>query len=100
MMGKKAVIVVSLIEESAERPNEEIEREIMEELLRKPARIPWLKKVEKVTVYLFDGQHSTKGFTSPKGGDGWVLIDNDASGFVATFNAKIFWTATKPMASR
>ena len=50
MMGKKAVIVVSLVKESAEKSNEEIEREIMEELSREPARIPWLKRVEKVTV--------------------------------------------------
>jgi len=49
-MGKKAVIVVSLVEESAEKPNEEIEREILEELSREPARIPWMKEVEKVTV--------------------------------------------------
>ena len=50
IMGKKAVIVVYLVEESAEKANEEIEREIMEELSREPARIPWMKEVEKVTV--------------------------------------------------
>jgi len=49
-MGKKAVIVVSLVEESAEKSNEEIQKEIVEELSREPAKIPWLKKVEKVTV--------------------------------------------------
>ena len=49
-MVKKAVIMISLVEESAEKTNQEIEKEIMEELLREPARIPWLKKVEKVTV--------------------------------------------------
>jgi len=49
-MGKRAVIVVSLVEESAEKPNEEIERDIMEELSREPTRIPWMKEVEKVTV--------------------------------------------------
>jgi len=49
-MGKKAVIVVSLVGESAEKPNEEIEREIMEELSKYPPVIPWLKKVERVTV--------------------------------------------------
>jgi hypothetical protein len=49
-MGKKAVIVVSLVAESAEKSNEEIEGEIMEELLKHPTVIPWLKKVEKVTV--------------------------------------------------
>jgi len=49
-MGKKAVIVVSLVEESAEKPNEEIEGDIMGELSEEPARIPWMKKVEKVKV--------------------------------------------------
>jgi len=38
-MGKKAVIVVSLVEESAEKSNEEIEREIVEELSKESARI-------------------------------------------------------------
>jgi len=46
---KKATIVIRLVEESA-KSNEEIEKEIMEELSRKPARIPWLKEVERVTV--------------------------------------------------
>jgi hypothetical protein len=49
-MGKKAVIVVSLVEESAEKPNEEIEKEILEELSKHPPVIPWLKKIDKVTV--------------------------------------------------
>ena len=50
MRGKKAVIVFSLVEENAEKSNEEIEKEIMEELSREPPAIPWLRKVEKVTV--------------------------------------------------
>jgi len=50
MRGKKAVIVVSLVEESAEKSSEEIEREIMEELSKYPSLIPWMKEVEKVTV--------------------------------------------------
>ena len=49
-MVKKAVIVISLVEESAEKTNQEIEKEIMKELLRESARIPWLKKVESVKV--------------------------------------------------
>jgi len=49
-MRKKAVIVVSLVEESAEKANEEIEREITKELSQPPPKIPWMKKVEKVTV--------------------------------------------------
>lgn len=47
-MVKKATIVISLVEESREVPNEEIEKEIREELRDLP--IPWCKKVEKVTV--------------------------------------------------
>jgi hypothetical protein len=47
---KKAVIVISLVEESAEMSNEEIERDIVNELSREPTKIPWLKEVEKVTV--------------------------------------------------
>jgi len=49
-MGKKATIVILLVEESAEKPNREIEKEITRELTAEPSRIPWLKKVEKVTV--------------------------------------------------
>ena len=47
---KKAVIVVSLVEESAEKANEEIEKEIFEELSKGLSKIPWCKDVEKVTV--------------------------------------------------
>ena len=49
-MGKKAVIVVSLVEESAEKLNEEIEKEILEELSKHPPAIPWLKEVKEVRV--------------------------------------------------
>jgi len=49
-MVKKAVIVVSLVEESTEKLNREIEKEIMSELSKETARIPWLKKVETVAV--------------------------------------------------
>jgi len=49
-MDKKAVIVISLVEESAEKANKEIEKEITEELSKHPPMIPWLKKDEKVTV--------------------------------------------------
>lgn len=47
---KKAVIVVELVEESAEKSNEKIEREIYEELSKHPPKIPWSKRLEKVTV--------------------------------------------------
>jgi 3-methyladenine DNA glycosylase/8-oxoguanine DNA glycosylase len=49
-MKKKATIVISLVEESAEKANEEIGKEIYEALTKEPALIPWLDKVEKVTV--------------------------------------------------
>lgn len=50
-MGKKAVIVIQLVEESDEEPNDQIEKEISEELSKdSPIVIPWFKKVEKVTV--------------------------------------------------
>ena len=49
-MGKKAVIVISLVEESIKKANKEIEKEIIEELSRAPPKLPWLKKVEKVSV--------------------------------------------------
>ena len=48
--GKKAVIIISLVEESAETSNREIEKEITQELSKHPPKIPWLKKVEKVTA--------------------------------------------------
>jgi len=49
-MDKKAIIEISLVEESAEKSSKEIEREIMEELSKYPSLIPWMKQVEKVTV--------------------------------------------------
>jgi hypothetical protein len=47
---KKAVIVVRLVKESLEKDNSEIEREILEELQKGLPVIPWLERVEKVTV--------------------------------------------------
>ena len=49
-MVKKAVIVIVLVDESRERSNKELEREILEELVREPTGIPWMKDVEKVEV--------------------------------------------------
>jgi len=49
-MVKKAIIIISLVEESAETSNKEIEKDILNELSKEPTRIPWLKEVEKVTV--------------------------------------------------
>jgi len=49
-MTKKAVIVISLVNESQQKSNQQIQKEIETELTTEPSRIPWLKKVEKVTV--------------------------------------------------
>jgi hypothetical protein len=49
-MGKKASIVISLVNESNESSNEEIQKEIFQELSKGTARIPWCKKIEKVKV--------------------------------------------------
>jgi len=49
-MTKKALIMISLVEESVEKANDEIEKEILEELSKDLPKIPWLKNVEKVTV--------------------------------------------------
>lgn len=48
-MGKKAVIVIRLVNESIEKANEEIEKDILENLSVDP-KIPWFKSAEKVTV--------------------------------------------------
>ena len=49
-LTKKVVIIITLIDESKEKRNEELEREIFEELMRNPTVIPWMKEVEKVEV--------------------------------------------------
>lgn len=50
MKTKKVVIVVNLVEESIEKANEEIEKDILQELNDDMPIIPWLDRVEKVTV--------------------------------------------------
>lgn len=49
-LTKRAVIVVSLVEESEEETNKELEKQILDGLYKHPPAIPWLKEVEKVTV--------------------------------------------------
>jgi hypothetical protein len=41
-------MVISLVKESANESNKEIEEEILKEL--EELRVPWMEKVEKVTV--------------------------------------------------
>jgi hypothetical protein len=48
MRNKRAVIVFSLVNESTEVKNEEIEKDIMDELSERI--IPWCKQVEEVVV--------------------------------------------------
>jgi len=50
MKTKKVIIVINLVEESVEKANEEIEKEIFQELSTDLPVIPWLESVEKVTV--------------------------------------------------
>jgi len=50
MKGKKAIIVISLVKESEEKPNKEIEQEILRTLAKGLPTIPWMKRVERVTV--------------------------------------------------
>ena len=49
-MPKKATITISLLEESEEKTDKELEKEIFRELSKMTSRIPWCKKIEKVTV--------------------------------------------------
>jgi len=49
-MAKKAVIVVTLVEESEAKANAALEKEIFDELPRAPSSIPWTKEVEKVEI--------------------------------------------------
>lgn len=50
MKTKKAFITILLVEEGKEKSNKEIEKEIFKSLSNDLPRIPWLAKVEKVTV--------------------------------------------------
>jgi len=53
---KVAVIVVWLVPEAREKSNEEIAKEIQEELTLDPIPIPYVEKIGKVTV-LSEGDH-------------------------------------------
>ncbi len=50
MKSKKVVIIINLVEESIETTNEEIEKQILNELSDDMPIIPWLERIEKVTV--------------------------------------------------
>ena len=48
--NKKAIITIELVEESAFKSNEALEKEIFESLSEGLPRIPWLADVKKVKV--------------------------------------------------
>ncbi len=50
MKTRRAIIVVSLIEESSEKSDEDIEKEILEELKNEVLFTPWVESIERVTV--------------------------------------------------
>jgi len=50
LMVKRAIIEVELVEESAEKSNEEIEEEILRELSENIHVIPWAKTMKRVVV--------------------------------------------------
>jgi len=50
-LPKKTTITISLLEESEEKTNEELEEEIFQELSKIASRIPWCKEIEKVIVF-------------------------------------------------
>lgn len=54
MKAKKAVITVLLLEESLEKSNRELEREIVEALSIQQISIPWMKSVVSVAVKQVD----------------------------------------------
>jgi hypothetical protein len=49
-MGKKAIIEISLVEESAQETNDDIANEIFKELSEGTTLIPWCRKVNKVII--------------------------------------------------
>ena len=49
-LAKKAVIVVSLVDESEEKTNDELEKEIFFELSKAPLVISWMKQLETVQI--------------------------------------------------
>ncbi len=50
MKTRRAIIVVNLIEESSEKSDEDIEKEILEELKNEMLIAPWVESIQKVTV--------------------------------------------------
>lgn len=57
-MSKKAIIIIALVDESGEKSNRELEREILMKLSKVPHVIPWMRQVLKVEVI-----DDSKGFS-------------------------------------
>jgi hypothetical protein len=49
-MVKKAIIEITLVEESTQKTNKEIGREISKELSENLHVIPWAAEIEKMTI--------------------------------------------------
>ena len=49
-LTKKCTIVLCLVEEAEEKPNDELKEEISLELQMILGRIPWAKEIEKITI--------------------------------------------------
>ena len=47
---KKAIIIISLVDECKDRPNDRIEKEIRKELAQNPSVIPWAREIISVTI--------------------------------------------------
>lgn len=45
-MSKKAIIILELVQESAQTPNSQIEKDI-----RAENEIPWCAKIDKIEIY-------------------------------------------------
>jgi len=50
LKSKKATVTFSLVRESEEKTNEELEKEIFGELSKITSKIPWCDEIKKVTV--------------------------------------------------
>jgi len=49
-MTKKAIITITLVEESREKSDKELRKEIFDELTKAPAKIPWMKDVKSIEI--------------------------------------------------
>jgi hypothetical protein len=49
-MSKNAIIEISLVEQSLGKTNEEIKKEIYDEISEGRIIIPWCKEIKKITI--------------------------------------------------